>query len=155
MLDNKITLLGIIHFKKIQNMRSNMFNLSYLTSDGKEYKIKRIKGIGEAEKLLNITNGMVVLISGQILYSEEDDDFTISIENILPIKQRSGLAEETIILQFQNYYNHIFFNNIDYSKEYLITHPKPIPGNTDYCGKLKIDSLKRLGLMINKNEIID
>lgn len=148
-MDNKATLLGIVHFKKTNNIKSNIFTISYLSSNG-DYKIKLIKGYANNDILENITNGMLVILSGQILYSEDKDKFIIRVDNILPIKDRSGLAEDTIILQYGNYHNQLVLNTYVKDVETIKTHPKPIPGDITYNGELNIKGLDRLGLVINK-----
>ena len=43
-MDNRITLLGIVHFKKINGIRSTRFNIIYLSSGIQDdIKIKRIE----------------------------------------------------------------------------------------------------------------
>lgn len=73
-MDNKIILTGIIRFKKINNIRSNFFTLKYLSND-KKYKIKIIDCVSDEYSLENITNGMYILLKGQLLYNEREDVF--------------------------------------------------------------------------------
>lgn len=148
-MDNKIILTGIIRFKKINNIRTNEFIIKYLSvQESNKYKIKNINAISNEENLINITNGMLALIEGQLLYSEEKDMFIVNVSRIIPLKQRSGLAEETILIKFGNELNYIVLDSINYNNLYLQTYPKPIPGNINFNGLIRTDSLKRLCIQI-------
>lgn len=149
-MDNKITLLGVVHFKKVNNVRSNCFYITYLSSSNKDCRIRKIRVTADEEILSDITNGALIVISGQLLYSEELELFMIRADNIMLVKDRSGMAEDTIIIQYGNMYNQITLKNIKTEDgQYFITHPKPIPGNIRYNGLLKISELVKLGLSIN------
>ena len=153
-MDNKIILTGIIRFKKINNIRTNEFIIKYLSlqENTKQYKIKNINAISNEENLINITNGMLALIEGQLLYNEDKDMFIVNVNRIIPLKQRSGLAEETILIKFGSDLNHIILlNNPDFNKLYIKTYPKPIPGNINFNGLIRTDSLKRLCIQILTN----
>lgn len=148
-MDNKIILTGIIRFKKINNIRTNEFIIKYLSvQESNKYKIKNINAISDEENLINITNGMLALIEGQLLYNEKKDMFIVNVSRIIPLKQRSGLAEETILIKFGNELNYIILDSINYNNLYLQTYPKPIPGNINFNGLIRTDSLKRLCIQI-------
>ncbi len=148
-MDNKIILTGIIRFKKINNIRTNEFIIKYLSvQESNKYKIKNINAISDEENLINITNGMLALIEGQLLYNEKKDMFIVNVSRIIPLKQRSGLAEETILIKFGNELNYIVLDSINYNNLYLQTYPKPIPGNINFNGLIRTDSLKRLCIQI-------
>lgn len=147
-MDNKITILGVVHLKKLikENKDRVTFMVSYLSN--KDVKIRNIKAILESEISDSITNGMVVIIDGQLLYSEEDDKFIIKVDKILPIKDRSGLAEDTIIIQYGNTFNNVFIGeDVEEEDGILYTHPKPISGNIKYTGALNKESLYKLDLI--------
>ena len=78
-MDNRITLLGIVHFKKINGIRSTRFNIIYLSSGIQDdIKIKRIEAYGNERIVTGLTNGMMAIITGQLLYSEEKHGFNKS-----------------------------------------------------------------------------
>jgi hypothetical protein len=148
-MDNKIILTGIIRFKKINNIRSNFFTLKYLSND-KKYKIKIIDCVSDEYSLENITNGMYILLKGQLLYNEREDVFLIKAEKIIPLKQRSGQAEETILIKNGCEFNNFVVENINTKIDdmYVYTHPKPIEGEPYYSGQIRLSSLKNLNIVV-------
>lgn len=147
-MDNRITLLGVVHFKKVNGIRSTRFNITYLSSGiEEEVKIKSIDAYGNNSLVTSLTNGMLVILTGQILYSAKKNNFIIKVDTALPIKDRSGLAEDTIIIQNGNAYNQLYIN-AKADNGYIQTHPKPIPGDTQYVGLLNNTKLKDLDLFV-------
>lgn len=133
----------------IKKTVTNEFIIKYLSvQESNKYKIKNINAISDEENLINITNGMLALIEGQLLYNEKKDMFIVNVSRIIPLKQRSGLAEETILIKFGNELNYIVLDSINYNNLYLQTYPKPIPGNINFNGLIRTDSLKRLCIQI-------
>lgn len=148
-MDNRITLLGIVHFKKINGIRSTRFNILYLSSGIEDdIKVKRIEAYGNEDIVTRLTNGMMAVITGQILYSSEEERFLVKVDNALPVKDRSGQAEETIIIQNGNSYNQIYLRG-ENKDGFIKTHPKPVPGDINFNGVLDISGLKELDLLMN------